>query len=548
MSCPACIIPVSAGATTPPCVLYLRTDFMYGAPTGGYWVYNGYSSSSESGPFTDIPANPIWIGIDSGDVIPFGDDPQLNYLNRSVGFHSFTYNYVGGSNTLTIQIIDDADCAGEDNTVYDSSSSATPIDLSTYLASAGCPSPAGGGNWENLDGASGWSAPNLTPNVAGAGTFRFRYTLTPTTFDIVDCADCPAFEATITVEITAAFEVNISTASTTCTSTLTIEHPGTGVTDDVAVVMDNTINKSYPVFQFKTRVTNSCGLADIVSSTQTFSYSGVAYLGVSGGTGLTAGGFIEYVTVYSVTAGNFNVPLAPSGANIATFSGSGGTTNATALTFNGVDTTTLRDALKIAFNNYMIDVLGYASEVDYSLKFFTISPISFFPAVYMGIYHSPPASYVGLQRASAAIEYKYDGATPVTGTSIGTIFTNPVVRATYTDGTCLIGAKTLKSETNSISYTTFTNAALMDYDSYPLTTATLSTTVNLGSVNTNLDEDCPYTELTAVPLNCGGVVTYLWTPGGETSNTVYRVTGAGVQQVDADCSSPVASDSDSVTI
>jgi hypothetical protein len=86
--------------------IYLRTDLLPNAQTGGFWTYNGYAEDFDGDKdnfmqFTDTPASEP---EELGDPL-VGDSPGIDPTGHSVGFYSFTYQLDDGDCRLLTNVV-----------------------------------------------------------------------------------------------------------------------------------------------------------------------------------------------------------------------------------------------------------------------------------------------------------------------------------------------------------------------------------------------------------------------------------------------------------
>jgi len=509
-------------------------------PPGGIWVYNGYSSSSSTGPFTDTPTTPL-VPYSEGDEIPLGDNFNINTDAKSPGFYSFTYNYTGGSDDLTIQILADSSCAGDNLSISYSDTDVTTYDLSTFLPGTNCPSPTTGGTWEDLDGAgAAFSAPNLTPNGMTPGTYRFKYSLQESGFNTTDCLDC-VLEATITVTINDAFEItSITTSDSTCTYSIDIQHPGTSTSGDIQITISN--DDMSPTLSYDTIVTSTCESSNVLEESVSKNYYPY-YTTIQNNNSLQDGGTLEYITLTSSTSGSIQVPLAPSGTYAATLTGAGGNVSASNLVYYSYSPSIFEQAIKKVIINYL-DSQGYTDGTDYKLGF--VSVLSGTATIGFRSKHNPSTEWIGIERSVATLEYKVSKPTaPSTASTDGYLIPDISVLETYNEYPCPHNSTKLKYTTDPIVAADYITVASFDYDSIPLSVATISTSLN--SADSNISQACTGKTLTVNTINCLGTTTYSWS-SGETSSSITKKVGSGTYSVTCDCDNPVSSDSSSITI
>lgn len=523
------------------CLISART--LINAPPYGYWVYNGFNETVPAGPFNETPVVPLFPGYSTGDILYGGEaDFILATDNKSQGFYSVTYVTETTSTTLIIQILDDAACVAEDQTLYFSDSTGS-TDLTPYLDDAGCPAHQTGGTWVDLDTSGALTGSNFDPSAAGVGTWRIQYYFRELGFQEADCCDTTV---TLTCVVNAAFAVFISSVDNTCTYTLDVADPVSEVVGDIDFILDETVAPDFFVIEYKRSVGSTCGDTYIDSTVQQYVPGHTIGLGVATSTSFpfATGGYVDTLRAFSVATGTIDIPLAPSGGNQAVFSGSGGTTNATELTYTAGASATWINALKIAIRNYLIDVKGLTEGTDFDLRLFGYSTSTNTLSIRFGIRHNAASSYVGLQRATSQITYFHNGVTTHTSTTDSVQYDLSVRLITsYSSSPCLTGGNVLTYQSANIPNPV--NVSTFDYDNVTLSTAAASTTVNESASNET--EDCAAKTLTADTINCTGVLSYLWS-SGETSADITKLVGSGLYSVDVDCTIPLSSDTDSITI
>lgn len=512
------------------CIYRLKSQCAADAPYGGYWVYNGYSTSSKTGPFTDTPASPLFPGISAGDPLGLGDNPVVDDENKTTGYYSFTYNYIGGSNTCTIQIVDDSICAGIDTSLTVTDSDATAYDLDTLVQNASCPSVCPSGVWNDLDGAGGsaFDGDAFTPaNVGSPGTYRFKLACQEPGFVAKECSDCN-IESTVTFEVIDSFDAYLTQGSGTCTYEIDLKHPDTTTSGDVKVTISN--DDESPTFEFDKIVTDTCRSTDVLNIAKT--KNNLLYGTVFWNTdNLQEGGNFTKLTIASSTSGTVEIPVSPSSA---TLSGTAGSVTPTDLQYYILTADNFANSLRIVIKNWL-EANGYTDKY----KLITISAgtnnrrqIEFF----FGSKHNPSTEWLGIERSVSTVEYQVKkGASLNTNTSWSFLASGLSLSEHFSESPCPLSINKLSYITTGNLYSDFIDDTTLDYNLIPLTTATVDTSVAASS---NLTHDCDGILLTAVSLNCAGTVTYLWNTGATTNNITVV---SGNYSVDVDCDSPVNS-------
>lgn len=525
------------------CTISIRSGLMSSAPGGGSWTYKGFSPSSPNGPFAITPSSPLFPGISVDTIIPYGDDFTLYTDNTQPGYYKVQYNYTGSSNDLIIKIQSDTICAGVDTTYNLSETDTTVYTLTDLIDDSTCPSGLTlGGTWTDLDTAPGYSAGTFQPSASSVGTYRFRYSLEETNFDQVQCADCPDLETTLTITVSSAFITIITSSEDTCTYAASIFNPDDDTPDEATVTVATDAEK--PVMSYKLVISNC--QEDVVDVTREVS-SGVVGLFLRNDVGdpFQAGGYFRTLRLRSTTGTDITVPLAPLGTDVATYSGVGGTTNATELTYNPVSPSVFANAISIAIQNYL-GTLGYTNGTHYRLFGVTIdttvdsSLIGKIIEISFGSKHNPSSEWLGIRQTDGRIQYiEYPGST-LTSVTGGIRFASQAsYNEIYSHYPCPNGDN--KLDFTVVSVSSLADQTTLDYNSITLNSATIT-----PSITGTVEMECDSTTLTANTLNCAGSLAYTWSTT-ETTSSINVVT-PGTYTVDVDCSSPLSSDSDSKTI
>ncbi len=508
----------------PSCAVLIRTDLAPSYPPGGVWTYVGYSSINDK-EILELPANGLVEYPEDYSMVFAGDNFTLDTGGKTPGFYFFSYT-LGG--TVTIQIMDEGACYGSSITQSYAASDATSYNARSLISSV-CAVPETDGVWVDLDdcpalgfvtGPAG--AASFVPSQAGEGTWRFRYQAFEEDFDFDFCTNCQNKYALFTAVVSSGLSGNIVKSASTCSYSMDIRHPDTDAANQCKVTV--AADAENVVTSWKKRVINCEGtIVDATESTPNW----IATVSIRTTSALTSGGYIETLTLANSEGGTVTVPLAPSGANQATFSGVGGSTNATALTFNPLNTAGFTQALTIAIDNYLADE-GFTAWENYNLNNIVVSgnQVEFF----FGCKHNPTDAWLGVD--SSVLTYKVSAAASAITLSseVVTAFGGNMT-ASYSNSPCPTGAVQLL-------FIDATVAVPIDTDNTAYNSiALIGPSVNVSaSASSNLAETCSGTLLTPVISGCAGTLSYLW-GGGQTSSTL-TVAGNGTYSLSVTCSSP----------
>ena len=507
--------------STPKCTYNIRTQLTSFAP-GGTWTYVGYNSSSDAGPWSQTPVVPLVPEL-SGTTINRGDDFAIITDNKSFGYYRFNYTIGTDTVSLTIRVIDDIITSGVSTSITLSTQD-NPVDLLYILGGSA------NGVWTDLDSAGGAfnSGTNtLTPTTLTPGnTYRFKYSLT-NGYAQGGCTSCPSLESTVTVSIVSGFSARIDATDDTCTFTMALKNPDDNVSNKAKVVIE--ADSFRPKFTVKRVVTdcNSLTVADDVVEVAAFTELIIGHNMGTVPSALQTGGFIETLTLTNSAGGTVTVPLAPSGANQAVFTGVGGSTTASALTFAAFNTSAYRDALQIAIAN-SLGAQGFFANTHYRL-FVRVDNISGTGEVVIGFFakHQPSSAWLGYNTMS----YRVTSSSNTTSAGINYKFYGySFIPATYSLGSCGYLNVLPAGSTQIIDTSTST------YNNIVLTGSTYVFTVDGSSVSSLT---CTSKRLQAVPLNCTGNTTYLWDYKGATTSVI-EVFVKGTYKVTLTCDNPVA--------
>jgi hypothetical protein len=494
------------------CTYNIRKDLAPSFATGGTWKYIGFNASSGSGPWTSTPANPL-VNYTANSTIPLGDDFVIETKDKTVGYYKFTYTVLASTVDLIVRIIDGVITAGVSKTLDLTPSSGNTNLLTALGATAG-------GTWTDIDNVgAAFSNGILDPSGLAAGEYEFKYDLTGTYVD-EGCDSCPPLVSTITVKIAQSLKAIITATDDTCAFTISGKHPDTSTANSgkVEIATDGYA----PTIKVNKVITSCTGV--VYTATENIASFDFVYVGVTSTSNnvFQAGANLETVTLTdSVTQTTTTIGVAPSGTNIATFSGVGGNITANSLIYNGVDFNSFIGSVSIAIQN-RLGVLGFTQGIHYVLRIAgSITGLR----IQMAAKHNPTTKWFG-----------------VTGLSYKTTSSGQVLTETIPVKDVSFGGNTLYYSTNPcpsdlrLRYMLENNPVDLANTSYNTIGVITPIALTVASVGSKLTETCNSKLLQTTVQNCNGTVTYSWS-SGETTQSIEKVT-RGTYTVTVTCSNP----------
>lgn len=502
--------------STPKCTYSIRTQLTNFA-AGGIWTYVGYNSSSDAGPWSETPVTPLVPEV-AGSVINRGDNFSIITDNKSFGYYRFNYTLNGTTVSLTVRVIDDTITAGTSKSLILSTSS-SPVNLLTQLGASA------GGTWTDVNNAGAAFANNiLTPTTLTPGNiYRFTYSL-KNNYTPGGCTACPPLEATITVSIQSVFTGRIDSNDDTCTVTMTLVHPDTSVSNQAKVTVPT--NALSPVLTVKRVITdcNNVVVNELVTNIKAVTEVTIG-ASMTTGNNLQTSGFLETLTLNNSAGGTVTVPLAPSGANQAVFSGIGGNITASSLTYQGINNPAFASAIKTAIVNYL-GTQNFTENTNYRVY---VTSTDGYVSIRLSAKHNPSTAWLGFNQLAYKIT-STSGNTTVSGNS--KFSGESPIDVFYNGSPCpssLVARPVFADTIVDLATTTYTSISIK------------ANTHSFTLANTSvMSSTCPAKLLTAVGLNCNGVLTYAWNYGGVTTSTVKVIT-KGIYTVTISCSNPAGS-------
>lgn len=495
------------------CTYNIKKDLAPSFADGGTWKYIGYNVSSNTGPWTGTPANPL-VNYSANSIIPLGDDFVIETKNKSLGYYKFTYTYLGSVVELIVRVIDDVVTAGVSKTINLTPSSGNTNLLTELGATAG-------GVWTDVDNVGAAFVNNvLDPSGLSEGEYEFKYNLTGS-YEDKGCETCPPLESTIIVKISQSLTVLIEATDNTCAYTIAAKHPDTNTVNSAKVQIAT--NAYAPTLTVNKVISNDCE-GVVYTAAETFGSFDFVYVGVSSLSSdvIEAGGYLETVQLTdSVTQAVTTVPVAPFGPNIANFSGLGGPLTANDLIYNGVDFNTFASSIAKAIQNNL-GVSGFIQGEHYILRVGG-SPVGL--RIQMAAKHNPTTKWFGVTSFTFK---KVTGGVNITTATSNKSITYIGGSLNYATSPCPKSLRlSLQIAANpiNIANTTYTNIAVV---------TPIALTVN--AADSKLTEDCDSKAMQAIVQNCIGNITYSWS-SGETTQGIEKVT-RGTYTVTVTCSNP----------
>lgn len=517
------------------CAPGIYSRFPMTSPPGGSWVYVGFNATVDTGPWTGTPAIPL-VNVAAGtNLASWGYDFALVEDGKTPGYYRFTYNYIGGSDDVTIRVQSNLVCAGQNAGITIEAGDAFTLNLFTLISGGVCPSPQTGGTWTNVDSSPGFNAGTgiLTTGSIPEGTYHFEYTISAS--NVLDCDNCiTTATVTLTVSSAATLDATIGKSDVSCTYSYRLAHPVTDTSNQVYfTIADNDQNAT---LSYKAEVLN-CD-SEIVFS-ETVVIPTPMSLGTSTRTGLpmATGGWIDSMRVHSSLGTFVTVPLGPL---TATYSGVGGTTNATALTYNASTPSIFFNAIRIALVNYL-GVLGYVENTDYKIEYIGMSSPLNTVLIAMGCKRNPTSRWLGIRKVGSLLTFKPTGGGVVTTGNGSNYYTQVNFERMFSALPCLAGANMLHMIG---SFTpSHINLTTLDLDVIDLVGADLAVTPT-GT----LSKSCTDKLLTANPTGCGGTLSYEWQTGATTQSIKVPYIAGVTHTIQVSCTSPSSSVTKSVTL
>lgn len=503
------------------------------SPPGGVWFYVGYSATV-GGPYTGTPANPIGNLTPNTNLQTWGYDFVLDTEGRTPGYYRFTYTYIGGNDTVTIEVQSDAICAGSNFGLSIEQGTVGSVNLFTFLASPACPSPQSGGTWTNINGAPGFNTSTGVLNQAlpTAGQYQFQYKIAA--LDELGCDTCSTSAiVTLVVDPPATLNATITKTDVACTYTLNIYNPVTNVIDNVyCSVMPDSYG---PTVKYRAKVTN-CDNVVVYQNDVTVVDAIKPVTSVHTDT-MNTGGYMSQLKLSSNLGVDILVPLEPGNA---TYTGPGGTTNATELTFNSASPIIFFAAVRKATINYLAG-LGYVQGVDFDMMMPVFNPsLPSSVEIRFGIKHNPTSRWIGYSITSGQIIY-YTQPFAIRSTLQGGITcVNLALTESFSLLPCMAGGNALMKQITAFWYNIISTC---DYNLITLYGSDRSVT----TTGTN-SRSCTDKLLTANPTGCSGSLTYLWDTAATTQAVKVPNIPGVTHNVQVSCTAPASSVTKSTTL
>ena len=494
------------------------------SPGNGTWKYIGYSTIS-SGPFTVTPVNGLFPFIALNTLLTgWGHNFVLDDSGKTAGFYKLEYHHNQGVDTVVVELLQSNPCAGTVLSQSVAFGSSTPLNFNTLAGNIGC--TVSGGIWVAVTSGSGFNVNTgvLTPTGLAAGTYNYKYVAG--TYTGTGCADCKTvIEFNVTVQSAILFNATSIVSDASCTYTYHVYDP-TGVTEN-RILFTNAVDSTKYQLQYNVVVKNCDG---VVVNNQPISINSTGQVATEVfSSAFTTGGHFETLRLRSTLGLNIDIPLAP---GTATFTGVGGITNATELTYNSSTPAIFYNALEVAVKNYL-GVLGYVSGVDYQLDRvgqYSGNSVSF----RFGCKHNPTGRWLGLATTLARTTFRQTAGGSIQTTVNALVYYGSIVfNHSFSGIPCLSGLNALSLAVTSLSL----HVGVIDYNTLPLLNGG-AVTVSPTGVRSKL---CSNKLITATPFGCAGSVTYLWSTGETTYSILVPAAPGTAYSVIVSCSSPASS-------
>lgn len=502
------------------------------SPPEGAWTYIGFNATSDTGPWTGTPAVPLVNVAPGTSLASWGYNFTLVNDGKTPGYYRFQYDYVGGSDDVTIYIQSDSICPGQDYGITIEEGTALTFNLFSLISGGSCPSPQIGGAWINQDSAPGFDpfTSELDTTTITEGQYVFEYLIAEP--EGLECSDCrtSAF-VTLTIASPAALDATIAKTDVNCNYTLTVHNSVTNVVNNMYFSVP--VDAYGPTVMYRAKVTN-CDAKVIYDNVVTVPNAVRIHTRVNT-TPMQNGGYMSTIRLRTTTGVNIIVPLEP---GTAIYTGPGGTTNATELTFNTSSSGVFFSAIRKATINYL-HTLGYTQGIHYDMLMPVFSSGTNVE-IRFACKHNPSGFWLGYSLTSGQILY-YEAPFAIRSTLMGTVGGYGVsLTESFSSLPCVAGSNALVRNM-SIAFVDFIYTC--DFNYISIVASDIAATVT--GTNTR---SCTDKALTANATGCSGSVSYLWGTG-QTTQTIKVPYIAGITHtVDVSCTSPSSSVTKTITL
>ena len=402
--------------------------------------------------------------------------------------------------------------------------------------------------WESSNNNSTWNViPGANsgtfnpPTVAsGISYYRVRYECVGYTSCIAPTAVSPSKSVTIT----GCFQASIENTNQSVTYTKEIRSSVEGTVNRasiVAPVADTLyINISYDMLIYSNYPTSNT-LIDTVNFNNNNNqlYLRIGYAGII----LTNGGYITELKVYKSDDPNTSILVTlHNGTSFNYLSGFYGTITPAQLTFNSVSASTYRTALETQIKNALTAIPELSSS---AFDLFVSATSGGDIRIFFTIKHTPSSSWIGINKNEPGrwVKYNANGGGTISETN-GITFSagsSPWL-ATYNNTTLMCNPGIFNTSLTPTP-ASFFNTTLSNFNFLSLNATCILT--YSGGTNTSIETK---KLLTVNTLNCTGTLSYLWTPGSDTTSTKLVCTGSGTYSCQVTCSDPNSQQTPQITV
>lgn len=520
------------------CARNIRTELAE-YPAGGTWLYVGYSAS-RSGPFTTTAAIPVIPEPNNTSLSNRGDNFAIDTAGKTPGYYKFQYTLSGVVYDFILRVVDKTVNAGFNGVTSFSTDEGGTINLINFINPS-----SSSGTWSVKSGSPGinFHAGSGSLNLTGlaAGVYEFKYSYLDAGFTNKSCSDCNRLETFLTVTMTPALLVKITSTTNgiTCVSELVFKHPSTNTVNEASLVLpaNETEGKLvmnmevYKCGHYAKLIVNqelANGIKVFVAVSSNFLTNGTA-----SGFVLPANSFVTSIVVQNSSNGTLvTIPVAPT---TATLSGGSGTVTGSDLILNTTTKSNFANNLMIAFKNRAVLeglTLDNVKDFNFVLRGSTVDNYN----LQLGSFapYNPSATVYGVHSFTVNVSGTTTTFTMSANKVLDRQYNVLVVKELF-DNPCVdtLEAKVAEGSVIAIidSSTTYSNMVLATNWQdlrHPV----------LFSASYVRSKTCAATQLTAVVSNCNApnTPTYTWTHNdGEQTTQSITVFAPGLFFVTALC-------------
>lgn len=517
------------------CARNIRTELAE-YPAGGTWLYVGYATTN-AGPYTSTAAIPVIAEANNTSLSNRGDNFAIDTAGKTPGYYKFQYTLSGSTYDFILRVVDKSVSAGGDGAISFSTAEVATINLINFIdpsSSTGTWSVKSGSPGANFNSGAG------TLNLTGlaVGVYEFKYSYLDAGFTDKSCFDCNRLEAVLTVTMTTALVVKITSTTNgiTCVSELVFKNPSTNTVNEAQLVLPANAVEGKLVMNMEVY---KCGHYAKLSVNQELANGIKAFVAVASNflTNGTATGFVlpanSFVTQIVLQNSNngtlITVPLAPT---TAILTGDSGTVTGSDLILNATTESSFANNLMIAFKNGVVTsaavsyfdnfnfVLGGSSSSGYYLQLGSFAP------------YNPSDTVYGVESFTVNVSGTTTTFTMSANKILDKQYNLLIVKEVFSN-TCV---GTLEARLQTANVTGIIDSTTT-YSGLVLATNWLDFRhAVLFSGSYVRSKTCAATQLTATVSNCGSSPTYRWTHNdGEQTTQSITVFTPGLFSVTALC-------------